>query len=174
MVLRFACRLDKLCHHMGRGRQIGVADPEGYATWVARPPIPPDVASVGLRQEPNLERIAELVREQLLAVMREEVPDGWQYTPTPRLRVAPDPRSVSEVAAALAAIKASERGVMVLLNCEESSDQMLRQFAALDAAGVADGHLSLELGGHFVGTADPADHLYAALLERQIRTLMLE
>ena len=36
-------------------------------------------------------------------IMREEVPDGWQYTPTPRLRVAPDPKSVTEVAAALVA-----------------------------------------------------------------------
>src|SRR5213594_2115641 len=36
-------------------------------------------------------------------VMREEVPDGWTYTPAPRLRVAPDPKSVTEVAAALVA-----------------------------------------------------------------------
>src|SRR5881409_3818279 len=36
-------------------------------------------------------------------VMREEVPDGWTYTPAPRLRVAPDPRAVTEVAAALLA-----------------------------------------------------------------------
>src|SRR5258708_26273712 len=36
-------------------------------------------------------------------VMREEVPDGWTYTPAPRLRVAPDPRAVTEVAAALVA-----------------------------------------------------------------------
>jgi len=31
------------------------------------------------------------------------VPDGWTYTPAPRLRVAPDPRAVTEVAAALVA-----------------------------------------------------------------------
>jgi 3,4-dihydroxy 2-butanone 4-phosphate synthase / GTP cyclohydrolase II len=36
------------------------------------------------------------------------------------------------VAAAMAAIKASERGVMVLLNCEESADQMFAQLAALN------------------------------------------
>jgi 3,4-dihydroxy 2-butanone 4-phosphate synthase / GTP cyclohydrolase II len=35
-------------------------------------------------------------------------------------------------AAAMAAIKASERGVIVLLNCEESADQMFSQFAALN------------------------------------------
>lgn len=35
------------------------------------------------------------------------------------------------------------------------------------------GVISLELAGHLVGTADPADHLFAALLERQIHTLGL-
>ena len=38
------------------------------------------------------------------------------------------------VAAALAAIQSSECGVMVMLNCEESSEQLLGQFAAPDAA----------------------------------------
>lgn len=46
---------------------VGVADPEGYATWVARPPLPGGVAGVGLRQEPNLERIAELGPDVILA-----------------------------------------------------------------------------------------------------------
>jgi 3,4-dihydroxy 2-butanone 4-phosphate synthase/GTP cyclohydrolase II len=36
------------------------------------------------------------------------------------------------IAAAMAAIKAGERGVMVLLNCEESAEQMFSQFAALN------------------------------------------
>lgn len=35
------------------------------------------------------------------------------------------------------------------------------------------GALSLELGGHFVGTFDPADQLYAALAEREADTLGL-
>lgn len=35
------------------------------------------------------------------------------------------------------------------------------------------GFVSLELAGHFVGTADPADHLYAAMVERQVDTLNL-
>lgn len=35
------------------------------------------------------------------------------------------------------------------------------------------GAVSLELAGHFAGTADPADHLYAALLRRQVTTLRL-
>ncbi|MBC7500034.1 MAG: 3,4-dihydroxy-2-butanone-4-phosphate synthase [Herminiimonas sp.] len=37
------------------------------------------------------------------------------------------------VASAMAAIKASPRGVMVLLNCEESAEQMFAQFDALNA-----------------------------------------
>lgn len=36
------------------------------------------------------------------------------------------------VASAMAAIKASERGAMVLLNCEESAEQMFAQFQALN------------------------------------------
>jgi 3,4-dihydroxy 2-butanone 4-phosphate synthase/GTP cyclohydrolase II len=37
---------------------------------------------------------------------------------------------------ALAAIKQEERGVVVLLNCGETADQLFAQFAALDACGV--------------------------------------
>ncbi|GIZ53830.1 bifunctional 3,4-dihydroxy-2-butanone-4-phosphate synthase/GTP cyclohydrolase II [Noviherbaspirillum aridicola] len=37
------------------------------------------------------------------------------------------------IASAMAAIKAGERGAMVLLNCEESADQMFAQFNALNA-----------------------------------------
>ena len=36
------------------------------------------------------------------------------------------------------------------------------------------GFVGLELSGHFVGTADPADDLFAALVARQTRTLGLE
>ncbi len=38
------------------------------------------------------------------------------------------------MAAAMAAIKASERGVMVLLNCEGTAEQMFEKFQTLDAA----------------------------------------
>jgi 3,4-dihydroxy 2-butanone 4-phosphate synthase/GTP cyclohydrolase II len=37
------------------------------------------------------------------------------------------------IASAMAAIKAAERGAMVLLNCEESAEEMFAQFDALDA-----------------------------------------
>ena len=36
-------------------------------------------------------------------LLQDEVPDGWTYTPAPRLRSGPDPRDVSRAAAALVA-----------------------------------------------------------------------
>jgi thiamine pyrophosphate-dependent acetolactate synthase large subunit-like protein len=36
-------------------------------------------------------------------LLQEDVPDGWSYAPAPRLRTAPDPRAVAQVAAALVA-----------------------------------------------------------------------
>lgn len=45
--------------------------------------------------------------------------------------------------------------------------------AVLAELAALTGFVSLELAGHFVGTADPADRLYAALLERQVDTLGL-
>lgn len=45
---------------------LAIADVEGYRTWVARPPLPDNVADVGLRREPNFERIAELKPDLIL------------------------------------------------------------------------------------------------------------
>lgn len=45
---------------------VGVADTGGYRQWVVRPALPEAVADVGLRQEPNLERIAELDPDVIL------------------------------------------------------------------------------------------------------------
>ncbi|MDF1598653.1 iron-siderophore ABC transporter substrate-binding protein [Mesorhizobium sp. YIM 152430] len=39
---------------------LAVADPEGYALWVVQPALDPGVENVGRRDEPNVERIAEL------------------------------------------------------------------------------------------------------------------
>ncbi len=39
---------------------VGVADINGYTTWVARPEIPANVVDVGTRAEPSVERLAEL------------------------------------------------------------------------------------------------------------------
>ncbi|MBO6560176.1 MAG: ABC transporter substrate-binding protein [Nisaea sp.] len=45
---------------------VGVADPEGYAQWVAYPPIPKASVNVGTRETPNLERILGLQPDLLL------------------------------------------------------------------------------------------------------------
>lgn len=45
--------------------------------------------------------------------------------------------------------------------------------AVLSELGALVGLVSLELSGHLVGTADPADHLYAAVVTRQLATLGL-
>lgn len=39
---------------------VGIADIQGYKTWVARPEVPDGVIDVGTRAEPNVERLAEL------------------------------------------------------------------------------------------------------------------
>lgn len=39
---------------------VGVADVEGYKTWVQAPALPESVVSVGSRREPNLELLAQL------------------------------------------------------------------------------------------------------------------
>lgn len=44
----------------------GVADVEGYRTWVAAPPLPPDVRDLGLRAEPNLEALSALAPDLIL------------------------------------------------------------------------------------------------------------
>lgn len=41
-------------------KPIAIADVEGYNTWVVQPKLPINTESVGLRHEPNIERIAEL------------------------------------------------------------------------------------------------------------------
>lgn len=46
---------------------VGVADPDGYRTWVVRPALPDSVTGVGLRQEPDLEAIAALAPDLILA-----------------------------------------------------------------------------------------------------------
>jgi iron complex transport system substrate-binding protein len=46
---------------------VAIADTRGYRTWVVRPPLPEGVGDVGTRQEPNLERIADLKPDLILA-----------------------------------------------------------------------------------------------------------
>ncbi len=45
---------------------VGVAEVEGYGKWVAEPPLPESVKSVGRRQAPNLEAIRSLEPDLIL------------------------------------------------------------------------------------------------------------
>lgn len=46
---------------------VAIADIKGYRTWVVHPNLPDGVGDVGTRQEPNLEKIAELKPDLILA-----------------------------------------------------------------------------------------------------------
>src|SRR5215475_6764630 len=73
-----------------------------WAEQVTLPEAVPDAMRRAFTQVKN-GRPRPVLVELPVDVMREEVPDGWTYTPTPRLRSAPDPRDVSRVAEALVA-----------------------------------------------------------------------
>src|SRR5262245_4330643 len=73
-----------------------------WAEQVTLPEAVPDAMRRAFTQVKN-GRPRPVLVEFPVDVMREEVPDGWTYTPTPRLRTAPDPRDVSRVAEALVA-----------------------------------------------------------------------
>lgn len=45
----------------------GMADVDGYREWVRQPVLPDGIADVGLRNEPNLERISALAPDLILA-----------------------------------------------------------------------------------------------------------
>lgn len=45
---------------------VAVADVDGYNTWVDQPVLPAETESVGLRHEPNIERILELQPDLIL------------------------------------------------------------------------------------------------------------
>ncbi|MBL1378705.1 iron-siderophore ABC transporter substrate-binding protein [Zobellella sp. CGMCC 1.18722] len=46
---------------------LAVADTAGYREWVVQPALPAGVEDVGMRQEPNLERLAELKPDLILS-----------------------------------------------------------------------------------------------------------
>jgi len=73
-----------------------------WAEQVILPESVPDAMRRAFTQVRN-GRPRPVLVEFPVDVLREEVPDGWTYTPAPRLRTAPDPRAVAEVAAALVA-----------------------------------------------------------------------
>jgi thiamine pyrophosphate-dependent acetolactate synthase large subunit-like protein len=73
-----------------------------WAEQVILPASVPDAMRRAFTQVKN-GRPRPVLVEIPVDVMREEVPDGWTYTPAPRMRVGPDPIAVKEVAAALVA-----------------------------------------------------------------------
>lgn len=104
-------------------------------------------------------------------------------TPIPDYQAPPETvRSATAVVTPFLAAAASGEAAGFL--APELLDQLEGPAADLDAeparlgAVLAElaalvGAVSLELAGHLVGTADPADHLFAALVERQVTTLGL-
>jgi thiamine pyrophosphate-dependent acetolactate synthase large subunit-like protein len=73
-----------------------------WAEQVILPENTPDAMRRAFTQVRN-GRPRPVLLEFPVDVLREEVPDGWTYTPAPKLRVAPDPRDVARVAEALVA-----------------------------------------------------------------------
>jgi thiamine pyrophosphate-dependent acetolactate synthase large subunit-like protein len=73
-----------------------------WAEQVTLPDAVPDAMRRAFTQVRN-GRPRPVLVELPVDLLREEVPDGWTYTPAPRLRSGPDPRAVTEVAAALVA-----------------------------------------------------------------------
>ncbi len=73
-----------------------------WAEQVILPESVPDAMRRAFTQVRN-GRPRPVLVEFPVDLLREEVPDGWTYTPAPRLYTAPDPRAVTEVAAALVA-----------------------------------------------------------------------
>jgi acetolactate synthase-1/2/3 large subunit len=73
-----------------------------WAEQVILPESVPDAMRRAFTQVKN-GRPRPVLVELPVDILGAEVPDGWTYTPAPRLRTAPDPRAVSEIAAALVA-----------------------------------------------------------------------
>lgn len=71
-----------------------------WAEQVIMPEAVPDAMRRAFTQVRN-GRPRPVLVEIPTDIMNEEVPDGWTYTPAPRLRYAPDPRDVARIADAL-------------------------------------------------------------------------
>jgi acetolactate synthase-1/2/3 large subunit len=73
-----------------------------WAEQAILPETIPDVMRRAFTQVRN-GRPRPVLIELPVDVLAADVPDGWVYTPAPRLRTGPDPRGVAELAAALVA-----------------------------------------------------------------------
>ena len=80
---------------------IGLPNPAGYRAWVIDPPLPPGVADLGARTQPNLELLAELRPDAILAVPDHDpvAPALRRIAPTLRLPLqGPDPWNLAVAA----------------------------------------------------------------------------
>src|SRR5439155_1494407 len=73
-----------------------------WAEQVVLPESVPDAMRRAFTQVKN-GRPRPVLVELPVDVLGAEVPDGWSYTPAPKMRTAPDPKAVAQVAAALVA-----------------------------------------------------------------------
>lgn len=144
--------------------------------------------AAALEQAPRARR-ADRRWEQLTHVLRDWArrnPHEFQLlygTPVPGY-VAPPETIPAAAAVALPFLQVGGRSPVEGFEDEVAGQlQDLADQAGVDPAGAAAvlaelatlvGAISLELSGHLVGTADPADHLYRAIVLRQIGTLGLE
>ena len=71
-----------------------------WAEQVVLPESVPDAMRRAFTQVKN-GRPRPVLVELPVDVLGAEVPDGWSYTPAPKMRTAPDPKAVAQVAAAL-------------------------------------------------------------------------
>jgi acetolactate synthase-1/2/3 large subunit len=73
-----------------------------WAEQVILPEAVPDAMRRAFTQVKN-GRPRPVLVELPTDILAADVPDGWTYTPAPRLRTAPDPRAITDIAAALVA-----------------------------------------------------------------------
>lgn len=103
-------------------------------------------------------------------------------TPIPGYAAPPETVALA-AAVARPFLEAGARGPVAGFDRVAAQMSELERITGVDPAGGAAvlaelaalvGLLTLELGGHLVGTADPADELFAALVARQVRTLGMD
>ena len=112
---------------------IGIADVDGYRTWVRQPILPPEVLDLGLRNEPNLERLAALAPDLILA-------SDQQVDLVPRLeQIAPVMfvRSFDSAQDNAAVSRETVRSIARILGREDLAEERLSRLDARIAAAGA-------------------------------------
>lgn len=125
---------------------IGVADAEGYQRWVkAEPSLGPNVTDVGTRQEPSLEKIAELEPDLIIGVQfrHEPIYDKLsKIAPTLLFDPYPGPEGpdqytemVQTFTTIAEAVGEPTRAQDVIVGMEERFEQARDQLAEANATG---------------------------------------